>query len=130
MEEMRTSCWTLDLVLQLEDFPALSDGVLFSLIYPYCRGSLAALVTNTLRHGGSIDAFRGEVVDFFIPRRRRDQLRFKMFYRVQANEETLADFVQNVRKAARILRLGLAEREIIQLILEVLTPQELSLIHI
>ena len=64
----------LDLVLQLADFPGLSDGVLLSLIYPYCRGSLAGLVTNTLRRGGSIDALHGEVLDFFISRRRRDQL--------------------------------------------------------
>ena len=44
----------LDLVLQLVDFPGVSDGDLLSLIYPYCRGSLAGLVTNTLRRGGSI----------------------------------------------------------------------------
>ena len=37
----------LDLILQLADFPGLSDGVLLSLIYPYCRGSLAELVNNT-----------------------------------------------------------------------------------
>ena len=66
------------------------------------------------------------MLDFIISRRRRDQLRFKMFYRVQANEEALADFVQSVRKAARTLRLGLAEREIIQVILEGVTPQERS----
>ena len=73
----------LDIVLKLADFPGLSDGVVLSLIYTYCRGSLAALVTNTLRRGGIIDALHGEVLDFFIPRR-HDQLKFKLFYRVQA----------------------------------------------
>ena len=70
----------------------------------------------------------GEVLDFFIPRRRRDQLRFRLFYRVQANGEELADFVHDIRKAARILRLGLGlpERDIIQAILEGLNPQERS----
>ena len=53
----------LDLVLQLADFPGVSDGGLLSLIYPYCRGSLAGLVTNTLCRGGSIDALHGEVLD-------------------------------------------------------------------
>ena len=57
----------LDLVLQLADFPGVSDWEVLSLIYPYCRGSLAGLVTNTLRRGGSVDAFHGEVLDFFIP---------------------------------------------------------------
>ena len=53
----------LDLVLQLADFPGVSDGQVLSLIYPYCWGSLAGLVTNTLRRGGSVDAFHGEVLD-------------------------------------------------------------------
>ena len=51
----------LDLVLQLADFPGVSDGEVLSLIYPYCRGSLAWLVTDTLRRGGSVDAFHGEM---------------------------------------------------------------------
>ena len=101
----------LDLVLQLADFPGVSDGELFSLIYPYCRGSLAGLVTNTLCRGGSIDALHGEVLDFFIPRRRRDQLSFKLFCRLQANGEGLGDFVHDIRKAARVLRLRLPETE-------------------
>ena len=57
----------LDIVLELADFPGLSDDVLLSVIYPYCRGSLAELVTDTLRRGGSIDSLHGEVLDSFIP---------------------------------------------------------------
>ena len=116
----------LDIVLQLADFPGLSDDVLLSLIYPYCRGSLPELVTNTVRRGGSIDSLHGEVLDSFIPGRRRDQLRLKLYYQVQANEEVLADFVHNIRNTARILSLGLPERDIIQVILEGVTPQERS----
>ena len=116
----------LELVLQLADFPGVSEGEVLSLIYPYCRGSLAGLVTNTLRRGGSVDAFHGEVLDFFIPHRRRAQLKFDLFYRLQANGEALGDFVHDVRKAARVLRLGLPETEFIQAILEGLNPQERS----
>ena len=53
----------LDLVLQLADFPGVSDEEVLSLIYPYCRGALAGLVTNTLRRGCSVDTFHGEVLD-------------------------------------------------------------------
>ena len=49
----------LDLVLQLADFPGVSDEEVLSLIYPYCRGPLAEQVTNTLRRGDSVDAFMG-----------------------------------------------------------------------
>ena len=56
----------------------------------------------------------------------RDRLRQKHFYRVQANGEALANFVSSIKDAARILRLGLPEGEIIQTILEGVTPQERS----
>ena len=72
-------------VLELADFPGLSDEVLLSVIYPYCRGSLAELVTKTLRRGGSIDSLHGEVLDSFIPRRQREHLKHNRFYRAQAN---------------------------------------------
>ena len=36
----------LDLVLQLADFPGVTDGEVLSLIYPCCRGSLAGLVID------------------------------------------------------------------------------------
>ena len=87
---------------------------------------MSELVTNTLRRGGSVDAFHGEVLNFFLPIRRRAQLKFELFYRLQANGEALGDFVRDIRKAARVLRLGLRETEIIQAILEGLNPQERS----
>ena len=64
----------LDLVLQVADFPGVSDGEVLYLIYPYCRSTLANLVTKALRQGDSVDAFHGEVLNVFIPIRRRFQL--------------------------------------------------------
>ena len=46
------------------------------------------------------------------------------FYRVQANGEDLAQFVASIKDSARILRLGLSETEIIQIILEGVTPPQ------
>ena len=57
----------LDLVLQVADFMGVSDGEVLSLIYPYCRGTLAELVTKALRRGDSVDAFHREVLNFFLP---------------------------------------------------------------
>ena len=116
----------LDLVLQLADYPGVSDGEVLSLIHPYCQGSLAGLVTNTLRQGGTVDTFHGEVLAYFIPLRRRCQLKWDSIYRLQANGEALGDYVQDIRKAARVLRLGLPETEVIQTILEGLNSQERS----
>ena len=41
-------------------------------------------------------------------------------------DRALGDFVHDIRKAARVLRLGLPETEVIQAILEGLNPQERS----
>ena len=116
----------LRILFQLADFPGLSERTLLELIYPYCRGSMAERLTSTLRDGGGIDHFHREVLDAFIPGRLREQLRHKHFYRVQASGEALAHFVSSIKDAARILRLGLPEPEIIQTILEGVTPQERS----
>ena len=43
---------------------------------------------------------------------------------VQANAEGLAQFVASIKEAAKILRLGLSEPEIIQIILEGVTPPQ------
>ena len=61
-----------------------------------------------------------------MPGRLREQLRHKYLYRVQANGESLASFVNSIRDSARILGVGLSEEEIVQIILEGVTPQEKS----
>ena len=66
------------------------------------------------------------MLDSFIPRRQREHLEHSWFYRAQANGEALGDFVQDIRKCARILRLGLPENEVVGRILEGVTPQERS----
>ena len=116
----------LDLVLQLAAYPGISDGEVLSLIYPYCRGSLAEKVTNTWRRGGTVDTFHGEVLDYFIYPPRRSQLKWDLFYRFQANGEALGDYVQDIRKAARVLRLGLPDTEVLDVIMEGLNPQDRS----
>ena len=124
-------------LFQLSDFPDMSDRTLLELIYPYCRGSMAERVAQTMRCGGGIAEFHREVLEAFVMGRLLKQLKQQHFYRVQAWGESLAAFVHRVRDAARILGVGLSEGEVVQIILEGVTPQErlrlvfaLSLIHI
>ena len=49
-----------------------------------------------------------------------------MCIRDRANGEALGDFVQDIRKCARVLRLGLPEKDVVRIILEGVTPQERS----
>ena len=64
-------------LFQLSDFPGMSDKTLLELIYPYWRSPMAERVTHTMRCGGSLEFFHGEVLDSFIPGRLRGQLRQK-----------------------------------------------------
>ena len=59
-----------------------------------------------------------------MPGRLLEQLRHRHFYRVQSRGESLAQFVHSIRDAARILGLGLSEEEVVQIILEGVSPQE------
>ena len=45
------------ILFQLSDFPGMSDGTLLELVYPYCRGSMAERVAQTIRCGGSVTSF-------------------------------------------------------------------------
>ena len=50
------------ILFQLSDFPGMSDCTLLELVYPYCRGSMAERVAQSIRCGGSVTSFhRGGV---------------------------------------------------------------------
>ena len=68
--------------------------------------------------------FHREVLGAFVPGRLMEQLRHRHFYRVQSRGESLAQFVHSIRDTARTLGLGLSEEEVVQIILEGVSPQE------
>lgn len=113
-------------IFRMSDFSGVSDETILQLIFPYSRGPMAELVTRIMHQGGSLDSLHRETLDTFIPGRLREQLRQKYFYRVQAHDESLALFITSIRDAARVLRIDMPEREIVQVILEGVTPQERS----
>lgn len=113
-------------LFQLADFPGVAENTVLQLVFPYCRGPMAGLIERVMRRGGTLDDFHREVLDSFVPGRLREQLRQKHFYRVQAHGEGLAPFCSSIRSAARILRLPMSEGEVVQVILEGVTPQERS----
>ena len=82
---------------------------------------MAERVASVMRGRGGIAEFHREV---FVPGRLMEQLRHRHFYRVQSRGESLAQFVHSIRDAARTLGLGLSEEEVVQIILEGVSPQE------
>ena len=51
------------ILFQLSGFPGMSDRTLLELVYPYCRGSMAERVAQTIRCGGSVTSFHQGVLD-------------------------------------------------------------------
>ena len=64
--------------------------------------------------------------DRFMPGRLRDQMRQRLFYRVQGHGEKLNVFITSIKSAARVLRVDVSEAEVVRVILEGLNPQERS----
>ena len=125
-------------VFGIYDFPGVTGASLLNMIYPYCRAPLLDRVVWHLGAGGDFDTFHRDVLELFMPGRLHDQMRQRLFYRVQGHGEKLNVFITSIKSAARVLRVDVSEAEVVRVILEGLNPQErsrlvfleLSLIHI
>lgn len=113
-------------VFRLRDFPNMTDSMLMEILTTVCLRPLNDRLLNCLSRGVSFDSFHAEVLNFFIPARVMERLRVERVYRPQAPAETLSHFVGDVRGVARVLRLGLSERHLVDLILEGIKPEERS----
>ena len=113
-------------IFGIYDFPGVTGASLLNMIYPYCRAPLLDRVVWHLGAGGDFDAFHRDVLELFMPGRLRDQMRQRLFYRVQGHGKKLNVFINSIKSAARVLRVDVSEAEVVRVILEGLNPQERS----
>ena len=76
-------------IFGIYDFPGVTGVSLLNMIYPYCRAPLLDRVVWHLGAGGDFEAFHRDVLELFMPGRLRDQMRQRLFYRVQGHGEQL-----------------------------------------
>lgn len=116
----------LEEIFRIRDFPGMTDAALLEILAPFCLKPLSDRLFDCLRRGVSFDIFHAEVIEYFIPARVMERLRVERVYRPQAPAETLSRFVGDIRGVARVLRLGFSERQLVDLILEGVKPEERS----
>lgn len=112
--------------MSILDVPGVDDHSLLQMLIPYCRPPLVDRLYDVLRSKGDFSSFHRIVLDFFIPGRLVEQLKAERVYRVQYPGEELANFVTEVKRACRVLRLKLSENEIVGIVLDGLAPEERS----
>lgn len=114
------------IIFRMKEFPGIQDSYLLSLILPYCRSPLADRLNVALMSGWTFDEFHYGILDFFVPQSMRERLKVNMVYRPQGFREPLPEFVAAVKQAGRVLRLGLSESDMVQIILDGINPEERS----
>lgn len=116
----------IEILLRAKEFPGMSDSTLLQLCFPHCRSPLLEVLLSCLERGVTLDQFHGSLVENFLPGRLRENLRQERFCRLQRHGEELAHFVNSVKLAAKVLRIPMTEREIVEVIIEGITPEARS----
>jgi len=114
-------------LFRMREIPGVDDKSLLGLLIPYCRAPLSNVLNSVLSQKGSFEDFHRETLDTFARGgRMREDLKMRMFFRSQGIYEDLAAYVTDRRSASRVLRVGLSEAEVVQSILDGITPEERS----
>lgn len=100
----------------LSAFPELKSHI-FSLLVPHARGPfLECLLRN--RSTNNFDSFHNQVIKNFIPERQLLNFQQTLFWRKQADNENLADYISDIKETAVLLRLNLSEESVVNNILD------------
>lgn len=118
----------IEILLRAREFPGMSDTMLLKIVFPNCRSPLLEVLLSCLGGGTSFDVFHSKVLENFLPGRLRENLRQERFCRLQGQGEELAHFVSSVKLAAKVLKIGMSEKEIVDVILEGIAPEIRSLL--
>lgn len=82
------------------------------------------ILLSCLESGAGFEAFHARLLENVLPGRLQENLRQQHFYRLQRQGEELSSFVTSIRLAAKVLRVGLTEKENVNVIIEGVTPEE------
>jgi hypothetical protein len=83
-------------------------------------------VNLALISGSSFEQFHFDVLQFFVPGRLFESLKQNLFRRLQHSDESFPAYVSSIRDAALVLELPVSEQEIINNILDGLSPAQRS----
>jgi hypothetical protein len=113
-------------LLKVRQVAQMKDSAMFELMYPYCKGELQCLVTHTISNKENFENFHDRLLRHFIPVREMSYLRMDKYESVQREGEHFFTYVQAIRDAALVLRIKDNEAQVVQRIIEGLTPMQRS----
>jgi hypothetical protein len=100
----------------------VSDVHILFILYPYMVGTLSSRLSEVISSWCSVDKFHMDTLLFFFPPRARVSLQHKYCFRVQADGESLANYIADVKSYVKVFRLENSEGDIVQTILDGLSP--------
>jgi len=104
----------------------MCDRTLMELILPFCLRPLSDKVLNSLREGVSFNQLHSEILNSFIPLRVMERLKLQHLFRPQRALEGLSSYVSDIRVVSQVLCVGMAESQLVDLVLQGLNPEERS----
>lgn len=129
VDELQQVIEILWLLVRLEkhaDALSVSHQVILQLMYPLTRGILSRRVAEVLEVKGTLGDLRRKITRDRISPRIKSELVKKYFYRVQGHEETLQQYIEEIRIAVTALELPVTEEEAVENILEGIKPEDRS----
>jgi hypothetical protein len=102
----------------------LSNTQVLQILYGYTKGPLASKTMVAMQRGYTLDAYHDDVLVAFIPPRLKLRLLNSLYYRPQAAEEHLSDYVTDIKEIAAVFRQDTDEGMVVNTILDGLNLSE------
>lgn len=96
----------------------------YKLLFPLVSGSLCDLVSASMASGSSLSELRTRVLDQRLTAWDLNHLVNQHVFRVQRQNESLADYIHEVKTAVKALEVKLSEREVVASIVRGMKPEE------
>ena len=113
-------------LIKVRQVAQMNDSAMYELMFPYCKGELQCLVTQAISNKENFENFHDRLLRHFIPVRETSCLRMARYERVQGEGEHFFCYVQAIRDAALVLCIKQNDAQVVQRIIEGLTPTQHS----
>jgi hypothetical protein len=109
-------------VIRIVQVGQLTAPTIYELLYPCYSGATLDLFMQAISAKHSFDIFHVRLLKQLIPARQLSQLFVERYEWVQADVESLACYIQSIRGVTLVLRISETEAQIVERIVEGLTP--------
>lgn len=96
---------------------SFSGTQILQLLFPFAIGTLAQRLLLAIEHKKNIDEFHKEILNYFLPGRLQHSLFDQYFYRQQYSNETIWEYVEELKTIRAIFNAPLSDSQVIDAIL-------------